>query len=482
MKISDIQTNNPLALIDDGVFYPRKFKSFLETWKAKRNHFPLVIKGLRQSGKTKAILYFSIENYESVFYIDFRNHPEYAKLFIDYDIDRIKERLSVEFGFTRFIESKSLFIFDEIQDCPIARGSLKNFALDGRYDVIASGSLLGISGYNEDMKQYIPVGYEEIVHFYPMDFEEFAYACGYQKSVFDTLKTHLEQMEKIDDSIHQSMLKLFRLYILVGGMPSVVKTYLNTRDLVEVRNVQRRIVDSYRDDFGTHLKPDGESKTKAIEKAKINRVLDSMPSQLSKENTTKFTYNLIDDSHAKGEKYTGAIQWLIDYGLLVRCPNLDKIDTIQAGYASQSQFKLYFADTGLFCSQLDASISRSVLFDEYGIFKGCIYENIVADAFSKNGKSLYYYSDTRGTEIDFITKYKQYVALTEVKANAGKTRSADKVYAQLNDPKNYIILKLTAQNIDKYHEKLTIPYYLASFLPKDEDVLKDITFELPIIE
>lgn len=482
MKISDIQTNTPLTLLDDGIFYPRKISSFLKNWKAEKNHTPLLIKGLRQSGKTKTVLYFSIENYESVFYIDFRNHPEYKKLFTDYNIDNIKERLSAEFGFTNFIDGKSLFIFDEIQDCPIARGSLKNFAIDGRYDVIASGSLLGLSGYNEEMEQYIPVGYEYIVHFHPMDFEEFAYACGYPKSTFDALKAKLEKMEKIDESVHQSILKLFRLYIIVGGMPSVVRKYLDTRDLVEVRKAQRKLVDSYKDDFGTHLRPDGESKTKSIEKVKINRVLDSMPNQLSKENSTKFTYNLIDDSHAKSEKYAGAIQWLIDYGLLIKCPNLEKIDTVQAGYANQNQFKLYFADTGLFCSQLDASISRSVLFDKYGDFKECIFENIVADAFSKNEKSLYYYSDTRGTEIDFIIKYKQYVALTGVKANAGKTRSADKVYAQLSDPNHYIILKLVSQNIGQFQEKLTVPYYLASFLPKDEDVFKGIKFELPIID
>lgn len=314
-----------------------------------------------------------------------------------------------------------------------------------------------------------------------MDFEEFAYACGYPKSTFEALKAKLEKMEKIDESVHQSILKLFRLYIIVSGMPSVVRKYLDTRDLVEVRKVQRNLIDSYRDDFGTHLRPDGGSRTKALENTKINRVLDSMPSQLSKENTTKFTYNLIDDSHAKSEKYAGAIQWLIDYGLLIKCPNLEKIDTVQAGYASQSQFKLYFVDTGLFCSQLDASISRSVLFDEYGDFKGCIYENIVADAFSKNEKSLYYYSDTKGTEIDFITKYKQYVALTEVKANAGKTRSADKVYAQLNNPNNYIILKLTSQNIGQFQEKLTIPYYLASLLPSDDSELNGLQVELPAI-
>ena len=481
MKISEIQTNNSLSLIDDGIFYDRKFMDVLREWKEREGHFPMLVKGLRQSGKSKTLIHFAAENYESAIYIDFKNHADYASLFSTYDVDTIKERLSAEFGFTDFIPHKTIFIFDEIQDCPIARGSLKNFFLDGRYDVIASGSMLGVSGYNEAMKQYIPVGYEEIVHFRPMDFEEFAYAAGYPKSVFELLKKKVESKSAIDESIHQSMLKLFRIYIAVGGMPSVVKTYLQTHDMVKTRAKQRSLMESYRDDFGSHLKSDGELATKAIEKAKINRVIDSMPSQLSRENTTKFTYNLLDDSHAKAEKYGGAIQWLIDYGLLVKCPNLERVDLVRAGYASQSQFKLYFADTGLFCSQLDPSISRDILLDDFGSFKGCVYENVVADAFHKSGRDLYYYSDGKDIEIDFIDNFEGKIALVEVKANSGKTPSADKLYQKLDRKDDVLILKLTAQNIGRIGHKITIPYYLASFLPKEEDMLRDIPFDLPKI-
>lgn len=481
MKISEIQTNNPLALIDDGVFYHRKFSDYLAKWKQDKLHKPLVVKGLRQSGKTKTLLYFAAENYQSVIYLDFRNHPDYAKFFIDYEINNIKERLSAAFGFTNFIDHNMLIIFDEIQDCPIARGSLKNFAIDGRYDVICSGSMLGLSGYNDDMEQYIPAGYEEIKKFYPMDFEEFLRACGYSESLLDLLRGSLDKRIPIDESVHRSLLKLFRLYIIVGGMPAAVRKYLDTHDLTEVRKTQRSLIDSYRDDFGTHLKGDGNIRVKAIENAKINRILDCMPAQLSKQSTTKFVYKLLPDSHAKAEKYEGAIQWLIDYGLLIKCENLSKIDTVQAGYATNNQFKLYFADTGLFCSQLDPSIARAVLLDEYDSFKGVVYENIVADALYKSGKSLYYFSIDSMKEIDFITKFNQFTALTEVKAKPGKTRSADDIIKSLPRPEQYIVLKLSSQNIGVVGHKITIPYYLASFLPDDNDALKDIDASLPEI-
>ena len=479
MKWQDIQTNNPLILEDDGIYYRRKVNDFFEAWKRSPDRKPLIVKGLRQSGKTKAILRFGIENYDSVIYIDFRNHPDYAKFFVDYEIDAIKERISAALGISSFIEGRTLIVFDEIQDCPIARGSLKNFCIDGRYDVVCSGSMLGISGYNEDMKQFIPVGYERIVRFEPMDFEEFLWAYGFDRGYTRDFYRAVEEKRQIDPSVHESMIKLFRLYMVVGGMPDIVKAYFAHHDLALVRREQRSLVDSYRDDFGTRLKSDGRSYVKAVENAKINAVLDSMPSQLSREKTTKFTYNLLADSHAKSEKYEGAIEWLVNYGLLRKCENLEKIDIVQAGYAKPNQFKLFFADSGLFCSQLDASIAESIIFDSMDSFKGAIYENIVCDAFGKSGRPLYYFSPNERGEIDFVTNLPGKTALVEVKANKGKTRFSDSVISSTSNPGRYVILKLTAQNIGQFENKVTLPYYLAGFLPKEEDGLSGIELDLP---
>lgn len=479
MKLSEIQTNNPLILKDDGIYYKRKIDGFLDDWKTKKGHLPLVIKGLRQSGKSKSIIQFGIRNYKTVIYIDFRNHGDYAPIFSDYDIEKIKERLSVAFGFGRYIDGETLFIFDEIQDCPIARGSLKNFAQDGRYDVIASGSMLGLSGYNESMESYIPAGYETIVRFEPMDFEEFLWAYGLTEEYTNKFKTLLSKEEKIDPVVHDGIMKVFRTYLIVGGMPKAVKVYFENHDLIEVRKVQRSLMDSYRDDFGTHLNDKGQSFVRQIEKAKINRVLDSMPAQLTKENGSKFAYNVLSDSHAKGSKYEGTITWLVDYGLLRICKNLTKLDLVQAGYTEEKSFKLYFADTGLFASQLDPSFAKSIYEDNLDKFKGVIYENIVADSFGKAGRPLYYYSLDYESEIDFVTTYQGKVALVEAKAKKGKVRSADKLLAKLNDDDKFMILKLTSQNIGRSGAKLTIPYYLASFLPNQEESFPLVQTDLP---
>ena len=444
--------------------FRRKITDELIKWKnSTGKKKALVIKGMRQIGKTFIARAFAEENYENVIYINFKDNESAKRIFDgDFAVDRITLDISAIIPGAHFIPGKSVIIFDEVQECSNARASIKAFMLDGRYDIICTGSLLGIKGYNRKKGRGIPTGFEHIIYMKPMDFEEFLWAKGVNEAVLSEVKACFTEHRAISETIHSSMLRYFREYMCVGGMPYVVDRFLSTNDMSIVLEEQRDILEEFKDDFGKHLDENENEETDLALLGRINRVFDSIPAQLAKENK-KFTYSMLEKK-GRSENYQAAIQWLYDAGIVNICNNLTNLSLPLAGNRIDNVFKIYMQDTGLFVSMLEEGTSGRILSGDLGMYKGAMYENIIADAFSKLGRSLYYFHKDSGLEIDFITTIETETALIEVKATTGNTKSANTILKNKDQYGVNRLIKLSENNVGLEGEKLTIPYYMVYLL------------------
>lgn len=443
----------------------RDIENELKEWKHTKAHKPLVIKGVRQCGKTYIVEKFAQENYTHVVYINFVKMPKVAMAFEgSLDVDDIIMGLSSVLRNAVFEPGKTCIIFDEIQECPQARTSLKFFHLDGRFDIIATGSLLGVKGYGKKLSnggveypRSIPVGYEEIIEMYPLSFEEFLWANGISEQVIGKIRNCMETETEVPVLIHKRMQELLLQYIIVGGMPEAVNTFLDSHDMAKVKRVQSRIIDEYKDDM---VKYADESL-----KPNIRECFESIPKQLAKENK-KFQYSVIS-KNARASVYSGCIQWIEDAGIVRRCYNLNITGLPLDVNAINDCFKIYMADTGLFTSMLEEGTAFDILQGNLSACKGAIYENLMADLLGKAGRKLYYYHKDSGLEIDFVIRYKGKCTILEVKARSGKTKSASTL---LKKPEIYDVhqcLKFGDYNVGRAESDsqiLTLPLYSAFLL------------------
>ena len=437
--------------------FKRKIEQQLSKWLHTPHHKPVIIKGVRQCGKTSSVLAFANENFRHVVYLDFREHPEYKKFFQpNLDISSVIMRMTTALPEAEFAERETCLVFDEIQDCPMARASLKYFYLDGRYDVMCTGSLLGVSGYKtkeeqaEEAEASIPVGFEEVVTMYPMDLEEWYWACGLKQTTFDYLRECYRTETPVDDSVHQVMRGHFLNYINVGGMPEAVNAFFETHQLNRVLAVQRRIVDDYRADMIKYASPS--------DKARIVECFDSIPSQLARE-YKKFTYNAVR-SGARGRDYVGCLKWIEDAGIIRRCYNTEITELPLEGVKINSEFKVYMADIGLLICMLEEGTQSSILSGDLRGYKGAIYENVMADMLGKMGRHLYYFHKDSGLELDFLIRFRGECVPLECKARTGKAKSMATV---LKNKEVYHVdheLKLGDYNIGRDGALLTIPMYM----------------------
>ena len=434
----------------------RKIEKTLLDWKNTPNHKPLILKGCRQCGKTFSVLDFAKKNYEHIVYLNFFVNPQYASVFSgSLEVDHITMLLSALMGKDAIFEAgKTILILDEIQDCPDARTALKFFKLDGRYDVIGTGSLLGVKGYGEKEPKSIPVGYETVIDMTPLDFEEFLWANGISEQIITLLHTHLLDQTPVPDALHTRMRELLLQYTVVGGMPDVVQTFVDTKRMDEVLQLQRDIVRSYEDDMVKYA----DKKDKAV----IKECFQSIPKQLSKENK-KFQYSIVKKG-ATASKFAGSLQWIEDAGIIARCYNLFITELPLDGNADQDTFKVYMRDTGLFVSMLEDGTQFDILQGNLLGYKGAIFEGLIADIFSKMGRKLYYFHKDSGLEVDFVIRYKGACALVEVKANTGNVKSTKTI---LRHPEKYHVtqaIKLGDYNIGMSEQILTLPLYMAFLL------------------
>lgn len=433
----------------------RKIEQSLLRWKMTPNHKPLIIKGCRQCGKTFSVLDFARKNYEHVVYLNFFENPNYASIFSgSLEVDNITMLLSAMLGSNAIFEPKeTVLVLDEIQDCPDARTALKFFMVDGRYDVIGTGSLLGVNGYGKEPKS-IPVGAETVIDMYPLDFEEFLWANGISESIIAMLQEYLEKEVPVPEALHNRMKQLLLQYAVVGGMPDVVNAFLETKDMNNVITIQRDIVRSYKDDMVKYA----EKRDKAL----IRECFLSIPRQLAKENK-KFQYSLLKKG-ATATQYAGSLQWIEDAGIISRCYNLSITELPLAGNAIESIFKVYMRDMGLFVSMLEDGTQYDILQGNLYGYKGAIFENLVADIFSKMGRKLYYYHKDSGLEVDFVIRYKGECTLIEAKARTGNTKSTKTI---LQHPEKYHVnhaIKLGDYNIGNNGQVLTLPLYMTFLL------------------
>lgn len=441
--------------------YKRKIENVLQSWLEMPSRKPLVVKGVRQCGKTSSVVDFATKHFKHVVYLDFREHPDYKKFFTpNLEVDNIIMRITAAIPQAEIIPGETCFIFDEIQDCPKARGALKYFHQDGRYQVMCTGSLLGVNGYKtpeeqkEEEEASIPVGFEDIVDMYPMDFEEWLWANGIKDVHFDYLKKCLSNEEPVEEAIHDRLNELMHQYIVVGGMPEVVSTFLDTKQIGRVLAVQSRIVDEYKADMVKYAS--------AADKPRIRECFDSIPAQLARE-YKKFSYTVVRPA-GRGRDYAGSLQWIEDAGIIRRCYNTEITELPLDGHKIKSEFKVYMADIGLLMSMLEEGTQSSILNGDLYSYNGAIMENLVADVLGKMGRKLYYFHKDGGLELDFLMRYKGQCTPVECKATTGNSKSMSTV---LKHPEKYHVtsaIKLGDYNIGRKNQLLTIPTYMAFLL------------------
>ena len=433
----------------------RKIELQLVEWKKDPDRKPLIIKGCRQCGKTFSVLNFAKEHYENVVYINFIENPSYKTAFLgNLNVDNIVLMLSAQMGNEAIFEKgKTVLILDEIQDCPEARTALKFFKLDGKYDVLATGSLLGVSGYGKSTTS-IPVGYETIIDMKPLDFEEFLWANGISNQLIDLLNKSLKDETPVPEALHLRMKELLLQYTVVGGMPDAVNEFVATKQMNKVLQIQQNIVNSYEDDMVKYASQN--------DKSLIKECFESIPKQLAKENK-KFQYSTIRKG-STASRYMGSLQWVENAGIITRCHNLSITELPLDGNAESDVFKVYMCDTGLFVSMLEPGTQFDILQGNLFGYKGAIFENLMADIFNKMGRKLYYFHKDSGLEIDFVIRYQGDCTLVEVKSTNGNTKSTKTI---LNHPEKYHVthaIKLGDYNVGRSGMLLTLPTYMAFLL------------------
>ena len=347
------------------------------------------------------------------------------------------------------VPHKTIIFLDEIQNCPNARTALKFLALDKRFDVIASGSLLGIN-YKE--VESFPVGYTEQLEMYSLDFEEFLWANGIEEQSILDVKEFFDKKEVVPQAMHERMMELFKEYIVVGGMPRVVNDFVKNHNFANVLKIQKAIISDYEDDIAKYA--DGS------EKAKARACFLSIPKHLSKD-YKKFRYSLVMPS-GSSRKYAGSLMWLYDAGIINFCHNLEIPQLPLEGNSKSDTFKVYMRDTGLLVAMLDEGTQEDIIDGNLGIYKGAIYENIIGDVLAKKGKKLYYFEYNSTLEVDFFIRYERVITAIEVKSSGNsKSKSLETLMEKYGVKKG---IKLAPSNYGKKGEIDIFPIYMAMFL------------------
>lgn len=455
----------------------RKIESVLEKWKDSEHQKPLVIKGIRQCGKTYIVQKFAKENYESVVYLNFILEPDKKSAFAgNIDVDTIILNLSALIPDSRFINGRTCIILDEIQECREARTALKSFQIDGRFDIIATGSLLGVRGYGKSEKRAeggqdsVPVGYETVIEMHPLDFEEFLWANGISGKVIDTVKSCFKKESVIPEGVHKVMMELLYRYVIVGGLPEVVNTFLETKNIELTYQMQRNLIAGYEEDMVKYASD--------ADKARIRECFESIPKQLAKDNK-KFQYSVVRKG-GRSSQYISSIQWLEDAGLVKRCYNTQITELPLEGNSIKECFKLYTTDIGLLVAMLDYGTQADILKGNLLGYKGAIFENLMADFLCKSGQKLYYFQKDSGLELDFLVRYKGECVVIEVKAKSGKAKSLRTVLKNKDIYHINNAIKLGKYNVGRESEVLTIPLYMG-FLVKDtlaDVIIPDVDLSL----
>ena len=433
------------------LYLSRKIDTFLNDWKNNPNRKPLIVKGARQVGKTESIKRFADKTYKNVVYINFVEEPKYKAVTVDgYKTADIIKNISRIDPSVRFISGKTIIFFDELQEFPEISTSLKFFAIDGRFDVICSGSMLGI---NYQRIESNSVGYKLDYEMRSLDFEEFLWAKGYDDTFIAGILEHMRTLRPFNEVEMSVLSSLFLDYCILGGMPAVVREYI-TRDTFEGSlETQRQLIADYKEDIRKYAE--------GMDKTRILNVFNQIPPQLAKDNK-KFQISKAA-SGARFKDYRGCIEWLNDAGMTNLCYCLNFPELPLKGNFDETKYKIYFADTGLLVAMLDEEAQEDLRTNKnLGVYKGALYENIVGEALSKSGYDLYYYKRSDSTlEEDFFVRTASELLPIEVKDDNGKSKSLKTLIDsdKYSDIRHGI--KLTRGNIGYSNSIYTFPYFCA---------------------
>lgn len=433
------------------MYYRRKIDAFLQEWKADPNHKPLIVKGARQIGKTESILHFAKNHYKNIIYINFALEKKFMRILDDgYDVESVIRNISLADPSIYFTAKDTVILFDEIQENPDVATSLKSFKIDGRYDVICSGSMLGIHYRRIHSNS---VGYKTDYEMYSMDFEEFLWAKGYREEQIESILVHMIDRKVFNENELSVFKELFLSYCILGGMPDVVKLYLETGLFSGTLALQNQIRLDYEEDVRKYAE--------GLDQTKIISVYRSIPAQLSKENK-KFQFNKLA-KNARSRDYIGCIDWLKDAGIIMECNCLKFPELPLKGNIEEAKYKLYYMDTGLLISSLDEEAQENLRVNKnLGVYKGALYENFIAESFVKQGLGLYYYKKENGAlEEDFFVRTQTNLIPVEVKANSNQSKSLS---ALIRNEKYQDIsygIKLGDFNVGYANQIYTFPYFCA---------------------
>ncbi len=434
----------------------RKIDDYLVSWKNSKDRLPLIVKGARQVGKTDAIENFARNNYSNVVEINFALQKQYKAVFDDgFEVDTIIKNISLINPNFKFVPGETLIFFDEIQDCINVATSLKAFNIDKRYDVICSGSLMGIN-YREIESN--SVGNKQDYEMNSMDFEEFLWARGYRSEQIEDMYLHMLENRALSELEYKVMMNVFEEYMVVGGMPAIVRRFIENGNYGGILDMQRQILLDYKEDITKYAV--------GLDQARILNVYDKIPVFLGNENK-KFRVSKVGNG-ARNREYVGIIEWLNNAGIINVCYCLERPELPLRGNYNPDNYRIYFRDTGLLIGSLDDEVQEDLRNNKnFNTYKGAIYENVVADMLVKEGYSLYFYKNDKGTiEMDFFVRDSDSLIPIEVKANDNSTVSLNNlINSNLYKDIKYGI-KLCNKNIGFNGKFYTFPYFMAFLLKR----------------
>lgn len=434
----------------------RKIDGKLSSWKADPNRMPLIVKGARQIGKTASILNFAKSNYKHIVEINFVLQKQYKDIFDDgFEVDTILKNISLKNPSFEFVAGETLIFFDEIQACINCATSLKSFRLDGRFDVICSGSLMGIN-YNEIESN--SVGNKEDYDMHSMDFEEFLWAKGYSEEQIENLYRHMADLQPFSESELRVMFENFKEYTVLGGMPAIVNSFIVNKNYSGTLKMQRQILLDYEEDITKYAH--------GLDHGKILSVYRKIPVFLGKENK-KFQISKIEKG-SRSREYIGTIEWLNDAGIINLCYCLEQPELPLKGNYQPDNYRIYYRDTGLLIGALDEEAQEDLRANKnFNTYKGAIYENIIGDMLVKQGYQLYFYKNEKGTvEMDFFIRDSRSLIPVEVKATDGATASLNALIEKEKYADIRYGIKLCYKNIGFNGKFYTFPYFLTFLLKR----------------
>ena len=444
------------------LYLRRKFDAFLHDWRARADRLPLILKGARQVGKTETVRHFAESCYANYIEINFVERPEFKEIIRDgYSVDRLIRNISVIDPALQFTPHETLLFFDELQEFPEIATSLKFFAQDGRFDVICSGSLLGIQV--KHVKSY-SVGYQETETMRSLDFEEFLWGCGYRDDQIAGLLEPVLACRPFGAAVKNTMDRLFMDYCVTGGMPDVLETYFVKGTFERVPHTQRRILEDYREDIRKYAE--------GLDPVRIQAVFDSVPVHLAKENR-KFQWSSVSKG-ATRKDFWGCVEWLEDAGVVNKCRRLLVPELPIGAHLDNDAYKLYLCDSGLLLSMLDREVQEDVrIRRNLGTWKGGLFEHIVGEAMVKAGIPLAYFKRDNSTlEMDFFARSADCIVPIEVKAENNRSKSLRTLIDRDIYKDIRWGIKFVNGDVGFENRILTLPQWCAFMLP---DILREFS-------